>query len=152
MSCCYSSERGGLSPAFFRPGPVARGPVPRATVKKRADYRRARACPSPCHRNGNGFGWRAFFARVERSRGTGPRATGGKAVSVSRRARACPSPCLDRGNGFGWRAFFARVERSRGTGPRATGTEGVLFAMRRSGSGDPELQSPAHLLLILEIL
>ena len=58
-------------------------------------------------------------------------------------------------------AFFAQVERSRGTGPRATGPEGVLLAMRRSGSGDPELQSlanrgnrdnPAHLLLIVIIL
>ena len=26
----------------------------------------------------NGFGWRSVFARVERSRGTGPRATGKK--------------------------------------------------------------------------
>ena len=70
-----------------------------------------------------------------------------------RRARACPSPCLDREeNGVGLRAVFARVERSRGTGPRATGPEGVLFAMRRSGSGAPELQSPALILLILLIV
>ena len=70
------------------------------------------------------------------------RSTVKKSVPFHRRARACPSPCLDReGNGFGWRAFFARVDRSRGTGPRATGQRGVLFAMRRSGSGDPELQS-----------
>ena len=49
---------------------------PRATVCKSASlYRRARACPSPCLGRGNGFGWRAVFARVERSRGTGPRAT-----------------------------------------------------------------------------
>ena len=34
---------------------------------------------------------------------------------------------------------FSRV-RSRGTGPRATGQGAVLLAMRRSGSGDPELQ------------
>ena len=38
-------------------------------------HRRARACPSPCVGWGNGVGLRAFFARVERSRGTGPRAT-----------------------------------------------------------------------------
>ena len=39
-------------------------------------YRRARACPSPCLGRGNGVGLRAFFAQVERSRRTGPRATG----------------------------------------------------------------------------
>ena len=33
---------------------------------------------------------------MQRSRGTGPRATG-KNASSSRRARACPSPCSDRG-------------------------------------------------------
>ena len=52
---------------------LSRGTGPRATVKKRAAYRRARACPSPCLDRGNGVGWRAFFARGERSRGTGPR-------------------------------------------------------------------------------
>ena len=42
-------------------------------------------------------------------------------------ARVCPS-------------LSHRVhERSRGTGPRATGRERVFF-LRRSGSGDPELQ------------
>ena len=45
-----------------------------------------------------------------------------------RRARACPSPSH-------------RVrEGSRGTGPRAKGQAGV-FLLRRSGSGDPELQT-----------
>ena len=39
---------------------VGRGPVPRhASI-----------------RTGNGLGWRSVFAQVERSRGTGPRATG----------------------------------------------------------------------------
>ena len=47
--------------------------------------------------------------------------------------------------------MFSR-ERSRGTGPRATGPEGVLLAMRRSGSGDPELQFPAIIVLIVEIV
>ena len=30
--------------------------------EKRADYRRARACPSPCIDRGNGVSLRAFFA------------------------------------------------------------------------------------------
>ena len=38
-------------------------------------HRRARACPSPCLGWGNGPGRWTIFARVERSRGTGPRAT-----------------------------------------------------------------------------
>ena len=45
---------------FARPPPftVGRGPVPRrASIEE------------------NGVGWRAFFAQIERSRGTGPRAT-----------------------------------------------------------------------------
>ena len=73
-----------------------------------------------------------------------------------------PRHAIGTGNGVGWRAFFAQVECSRGTGPRATGSEGVLLAMHRSGSGEPELRSPAsnlanrdnraHLLLILLIL
>ena len=80
------------------------------------------------------------FSR-ERSRGTGPRATVCKAVSVYRRARACPSPCLDReGNGLSLRAFFAQIGRSRGTGPRATVGEAAA-RLTRSGSGDPELRS-----------
>ena len=72
--------RGLVPRVFFRPGPsrgclspaiasvtVARGPVPRhASVG-----------------TGNGVGWRAFFAQVVRSRGTGPRATVFKAVSLS---------------------------------------------------------------------
>ena len=83
---------------------------------------------------------------------SGPRDTV-KKRAVYRRARACPSPCLDRaGNGVSLRAFFAQIERSRGTGPRATGPEGVFLSMRRSGSGDPELQSPAPILKIVIIL
>ena len=38
---------------------------------------------------------------------------------------------------------FSR-ERSRGPVPRATGQGGVLLAMRRPGSGDPELRSLGH--------
>ena len=76
-----------------------------------------------------------------------------KKRAVYRRARACPSPCLGWENSFGLRAFFAQVEQSRGTGPRATGQGGVLLAMRRSGAGAPELQSPAPIiLLIVEIV
>ena len=52
------------------------------------------------------------------------------------------------------RCFHGRA--IAGTGPRPTGPDGGLLAMRRSGSGDPELQSlanrenpenPAHILL-----
>ena len=114
------------------------------SVKKRAAYRRARACPSPCSdREGNGFGRRAFFAQIGRSRRTGPRATVDEAASLYRRARDRPSPGLGRGKDLSRRAFFAQVGRSRGTGPRATGPEGVRLAMRRSGAGAPELQSSA---------
>ena len=74
----HVNDRGGnpLACACGRRGP------PRYGEKKRAAYRRARACPSPClDREGN-VGWRAFFAQVGRSRGTGNRAT------VVRRPRA----------------------------------------------------------------
>ena len=74
-------------------------------------HRRARACPLPCHRKGKGLGWRAFFARVECSRGTGPRATGQERDSP----RHAP---------FGIRRSRTTVTgargRLRGTGPRAT--------------------------------
>ena len=45
---------------------------------------------------------------------------------------------------------FSR-ERSRGTGPRATVDEAAAL-LTRSGSGEPELQFHAPILLILEIL
>ncbi len=162
---------------------VGRGPVPR-----RASIG-----------TGNGLGRRAIFAQVERSRGTGPRATVCKAVSFYRRARACPSPCLDRGGKRRWLACVFRVGRtiagdrpprygmqgrlrftvgrgpvprraSIGTGnglcrrgfragralagdrpPRYGETE-TVSRLIRSGSGDPELQSPAPILLIVIIL
>ena len=56
----------------------SRGTGPRATVKRSVPITVGRG-PVPRHASiggGNGFGCRAFFARVERSRGTGPRATG----------------------------------------------------------------------------
>ena len=46
--------------------------------------------------------------------------------------------------------MFSR-ERSRGTGPRATVGEAAA-RLTRSGSGDPELQFPAPILLIMIIL
>ncbi len=49
------------------PFTVGRGPVPR----------RASICTR------NGVGWRSFFARIERSRGTGPRATGLEGVLLA---------------------------------------------------------------------
>ena len=88
----------------------------------------------------------------ERSRGTGPRPTVRKNVPITVGRGPVPRHASVEENGVGWRAFFARVERSRGTGPRATGQEGVLLAMRRSGSGDPELRSLAPILLIVIIL
>ena len=63
-----SYARGGQAPAlrFARPSPF---------------HRRARDRPSPCLDRENGPGRRAFFARVLRLRGTGPRATVCKTVS-----------------------------------------------------------------------
>ena len=46
--------------------------------------------------------------------------------------------------------IFAPVERSRGTGPRSTGQGWVRLVMRRSGSGEPELQFSAPNLANLE--
>ncbi len=71
-----SCDRGGnpLACAYGRRGPPRYGP------KNGAFHRRARACPSPCLDRGNGVGLRSFFARVVRSRGTGPRATGLRTV------------------------------------------------------------------------
>ena len=93
---------------------------------------------------------------MQRSRGTGPRATGtgqfpGRTAPFHRRARACPSPCCGLPNDRGGQApalrepdgFFTErpphrraracpspclrsTERSRGTGPRATVTGGLL--------------------------
>ena len=48
----------------------------------------------------------------ERSRGTGPRATICKAVSLYRRARACPSPCLDQNEKRRWSACVFRADRA----------------------------------------
>ena len=75
--CFDGCDRGGQAPALrlSRPPPF---------------HRRARACPSPClGRNGKTVGWRAVFARVERSRGTDPRATGqGRVLFAMRRSGA----------------------------------------------------------------
>ena len=63
----HVNDRGGQAPAlrYARPSrfTVGRGPVPR-----RASIG-----------TGNGFGRRAVFAQIGRSRGTGPRATVGEA-------------------------------------------------------------------------
>ena len=89
----HANDRGGQAPALrlSRPAPFHRRaarPRRRAThtpalrfARPSPFHRRARACPSPCLGRGNGLGWRVFFARVERSRGTGPRATGQGGVS-----------------------------------------------------------------------
>ena len=64
--------------------------------EKNVPHRRARACPSPClDREENGLGLRVVFARIERSRGTGPRATVGEAASLLPvRAQASPNYSL----------------------------------------------------------
>ena len=118
------------------PFTVGRGPVPRhATIGTR-----------------NCLGWRTVFAQIERSRGTGPRATVLRTfpgpVGETSRSRCNRLPrygeksvpfTVGRGpvprhatigtrNCLGWRAFFARVGHSRGTGPRTTGQGGVLHA------------------------
>ena len=81
-----------------------------------------------------------FFAGV--IAGDRPSRDGEKKRVVYRRARAFPRhAAIGTRNGVSRRAFFAQIGRSRGTGPRATGQEGVFLATRRSGSGDPELQS-----------
>ena len=83
---------------------------------------------------GTVFGWRAFFARVVRSRGKPARMRVWHARAPALRLSRpypftvgrgpVPRRAIDRGNGFGRRAFFAQIGRSRGTGPRATGPEG----------------------------
>ena len=68
---CYGCDRGGQAPA--------------RRCKNRAADRRARACPSPRLDRENGVGRWTILAQVERSRGTGPRATvgGGRALARS---------------------------------------------------------------------
>ena len=65
-------------------------------------------------------GLRAFSAKVERSRGTGPRATVVKAASLHRRARACPSPCTDLSSKPPWSLGCGRFpQRLRDRGGQA---------------------------------
>ena len=62
-----------------------------------------------------------IFSRIDRSRGTGPRATVKKNVLHTVGRGPVPRHAsVGTGNGLGRRAFFTRVGRSRGTGPRAT--------------------------------
>ena len=82
----------------------SRGTGPRATVSKTAPFTVGRG---PVPRHATIAGETRSHARVasegprptviERSRGTGLRATGPKNPPFYRRARACPSPCNDRG-------------------------------------------------------
>ena len=94
-----SCDRGGQAPALrlvrLSPFTVGRGPVPRhAAIVTR-----------------NSLGRWTIFARVVRSRGTGPRATV-KKRAASRRARACPSPCLGGNGKRPWAAFGFRAGRA----------------------------------------
>ena len=81
----YANDRGGQAPAL--------------RLKKRAVYRRARACPSPCLDRENGLGLRSVFAQVGRSRGTGPRATGPGGVLLSMRRSGSGAPELQSSQG-----------------------------------------------------
>ena len=119
-------------------GAIAGDRPPRYGTKNGAFHRRARACPSPClDRNGKCLGRRAFFARVERSRGTGPRATV-KKRAVYRRARACPSPCLDRNGKWPWPVCGFRAgraiagDRPPRYGPGRGSPRHAPFGIRRS--------------------
>ena len=112
-----SDARGGQAPAlrYARPSPF---------------HRRARACPSPCcDLEGNGLGRRAFFARVGRSRGTGPRATVREKPSLYRRAWALACHTRMR-EGFPRHAALARE----------TALVGVRFSRRSDARGG---QAPA---------
>ena len=92
------------------------------------------------------------FSRV-RSRGTGPRATVVKAASLARRARACPSPCLDReGNALVCVRFSRESDDRRGQAPALRAGKGFFSPCPVREQVLPKLQSPAPLLLILEIL
>ena len=72
-----------------------------------------------------------IFAQVERSRGTGPRATVKKSVLLTVGRGPVPRRAsIGTRNGLDRRAFFARVVRSRGTGPRATVCKAVSFHRR----------------------
>ena len=136
-----------LSLAIARASQRSRGTGTRATGGENpSPPRRARACPSPylglseiagdrpphygektpishrrawalaCHtRLRAGFPRRVSVYR--KSRGTGPRATGGENLSLHRRARACPSPCCDRPNTRGGQAPALRENRDQEVSP-----------------------------------
>ncbi len=75
---------------------------------------------------------------IQRSRGTGPRATVVKAAALHRRARACPSPSLVESNDHGGQAPALRLSRPPpfivGLGPSdaTRASERVSLAMPRA--------------------
>ena len=72
-----------------------------------------------------------MFSR-ERSRGTGPRATGKQRAAV-RRARACPSPCLDPNEKWPGAVDNFRADRAiAGDRPPRYGPGTVLLKVRRT--------------------
>ena len=79
---------------FSRESNARGGQAPATVCKAVSVYRRARACPSPCLGRGNGLCLRSVFARVERSRGTGPRATGPGGVLLAMRRSGAGAPEL----------------------------------------------------------
>ena len=168
-------DRGGQAPAlrFARPPPftVGRGPVPRrASVEETAlasvrFLRRSndRGGQAPALRARKGFASQCAVRdrALPNYSHWGTRAIAGACpprYGLQGRLRftvgrgPVPRHASVEETALGWRSVFARVERLRGPVPRATGPGGVLLAMRRSGAGDPELQSPAPILLILLIL
>ena len=107
----------------FRVGrPIARDRPPRYDEKKRAVYRRARACPSPClGLHGKRFVGVRFLRRSNDREG--------QALALRARER------FSRHAPFGSRCSRTTVpgapERSRGTGPRATVKKSVLLTVGR---------------------
>ena len=146
-------DREGKRPwsAFgFRVGRAIAGDrPPRYDEKNGSRYRRARACPSPCIDREGKWPWLAFGFCADRgiAGDRPPRYGPGKGSPLApfgiRRSRTTDvRPWL----AFGFRAGRGIAGETRSharvacEGLRATGPERV-FLLRRSGSGDPELQT-----------
>ncbi len=107
-SSAHSNDRGG-NPLGCAYGNLR---APRATKKNVPLPVGRGACPSPCLGWGNGFGWRAVFAQVGRSRGKPARMRGWHPRAPALRARKgfCHVP-------FGIRRSRTTVTRSSFVNP-----------------------------------